>query len=236
MGLNADSVELADLRLYVSNVALLDDEGNETPVELVQDGVWQVEDVALLDFEDKTAGCAESGTTETNAALRVMVPSRDYSGIRFDISVPFELNHGELSAAPSPLNVSTMFWAWQVGHKFARIDLLLDSGVRFNFHLGSTMCASASPSAPPGMECGRSNRARIALSGFDPLTQPIEIDVAELFAQASLGENVADTPPGCQSGPAEAGDCQPIFPRIGLDFETGACAGDCADQALFRAP
>jgi hypothetical protein len=43
-----------DFRLYVHNMRLIGDAGNSVPVELEQDGRWQLDDVALLDFEDGT--------------------------------------------------------------------------------------------------------------------------------------------------------------------------------------
>ena len=70
-----------------------------------QDGLWQYENVALLDFEDKTGGCRDVGTVETNAQVVGTVPEGDYTGLTFDLGVPFELNHIDASTAPSPLNV-----------------------------------------------------------------------------------------------------------------------------------
>ena len=34
--------------------------------------------------------------------------------------------------------------------------------------------------------------------------------------------------------PADAADCAEVFPNLGLDWDTGACDGDCAAQTMFR--
>ncbi|ATX65604.1 metallo-mystery pair system four-Cys motif protein [Roseinatronobacter bogoriensis subsp. barguzinensis] len=79
---------------------------------LDQDGVWQVADVAQLDFEDATGTCV-NGTPDMNNSLRGTVPAGEYTGLDFDIGVPFDLNHGDPTLAASPLNLTAMFWNWQ---------------------------------------------------------------------------------------------------------------------------
>lgn len=118
----ADStVTPLDFRLYVSEVALMDADGNAVPVVLQQDGRWQHQNVALLDFEDKTGGCI-NGTTETRAQVVGAVPAGDYSGLRFTVGVPFALNHIDSTLAPSPLNLTSLWWNWNFGYKFMRLD------------------------------------------------------------------------------------------------------------------
>ena len=36
--------------------------------------------------------------------------------------MPWQLNHQNPLTASSPLNISEMFWSWQLGHKFLRFD------------------------------------------------------------------------------------------------------------------
>ena len=66
-GLGADdsTVHPVDFRFYVHDVRLIDDSGAEVPVALTQDGLWQYEGVALLDFEDRSGTCA-NGTVPLN--------------------------------------------------------------------------------------------------------------------------------------------------------------------------
>src|SRR5690606_39726454 len=66
----------------------------------------------------------------------------------------FALNHLDASTAPSPLNFTAMFWSWQSGYKFLRVDTADDT---FRVHLGSTGCSSPGPSRPP-TSCSAPNR------------------------------------------------------------------------------
>ena len=111
-----------DFRLYISDVALIDAEGNVVPLTLEQDGKWQYETVALLDFEDRTGTCA-NGTPETRTQLVGTVPAGDYQGVQFTVGVPFDLNHDDATLAPSPLNLTSLWWNWRGGYKFFRVDL-----------------------------------------------------------------------------------------------------------------
>lgn len=122
MGTPASSVTPLDFRFYVSDVALIDADGNTVPLTLEQDGRWQYENVALLDFENKSGGCA-NGTVEMNDRIIGTVPAGDYTGLQFTVGVPFELNHADATLAASPLNLTSLWWNWQLGYKFARIDL-----------------------------------------------------------------------------------------------------------------
>ncbi|MDX2170158.1 MAG: MbnP family protein, partial [Deltaproteobacteria bacterium] len=64
----------ADFRFYVSNLRLVSRTGAEVPVALEQDGIWQYQNVALLDFEDGSGPCA-NGNTATNSVVKGTVPS-----------------------------------------------------------------------------------------------------------------------------------------------------------------
>ncbi len=221
-------VTLADYRLYVHDVALHRADGTLVPVTLDQDGLWQYETLALLDFEDGTAGCA-NGTAETNAVVVGTAPPGDYDGIAFKVGVPFALNHQDVAVAPSPLNLSGMFWNWLGGYKFIRIDSLpTGSDAAFNLHLGSTECQD---DGNGGVSvCNRPNVPEIALGGFDPLTTAIVIDYAAVIAASDLKTN-GGGPPGCMSGTTDP-ECGPVFERLGIDFADGSIHPE--KQVLFH--
>jgi uncharacterized repeat protein (TIGR04052 family) len=122
IGTPASSVTPLDFRFYVSEVALIDADGNTVPLTLEQDGRWQYENVALLDFEDKSGGCA-NGTVEMNDRIAGTVPTGNYVGLQFTVGVPFDLNHADSTLAASPLNLTSLWWNWRSGYKFARVDL-----------------------------------------------------------------------------------------------------------------
>ena len=65
IGTTGSKISPHDFRFYIHNVALIDESGKSVPVQLEQDGKWQLDDVALLDFENGTAGCV-NGTPDMN--------------------------------------------------------------------------------------------------------------------------------------------------------------------------
>ncbi len=234
VGAGGDSLELHDLRLYVHDVRLVDDSGNEVAVALEQDGVFQDGDVALLDFEDATAGCAEAGTAEVHHGVVGTVPEGRYVGLRFVVGVPFERNHENHALAASPLNLTAMFWSWQAGYKFMRVDGVVDAGLEtealLRFHLGSTGCAADAGGDVTG--CANENRVEVALTGFDPDADRVKLDLGALLASVDVGANAADASSGCMSGPSDP-DCLGYFAALGLPFG-GAPAG--VQQVFTVAP
>ena len=90
----------------------------------------------------------------------------------FEIAVPFSKNHLNPLMQQPPLNDSTMFWNWQLGHKFFRIDVVSDNKNWF-FHLGSLGCVSPAPVRSPKEPCSQPNRVKVAL----PLNQTNTINL-----------------------------------------------------------
>lgn len=231
MGSAASQWNPTDFRFYVHDVRLLDAIGNEVPVALDQDGTWQHMNVALLDFEDRTGLCT-NGTAPTNDVVRGRVARTSaWTGVRFRLGVPFGLNHADLASLPSPLNLTALWWGWQGGHKFLRIDgrtqdaagTVLVQG--WNVHIGSTGCDG---SAAGGVtRCANPNRPEVTLMNFDPATNTVVADLDRLVRGADLSRSTAD--PGCMSTPGDA-DCASIFPTLGIAFGAAPPA-----QAFFRA-
>lgn len=235
-GVGADeaAITFSDFRFYVSNIQLITADGERVLLELEQDEMWQVEDVALLDFEDGTATCSEIGNAALNGEVKGDAPEADYVGISFDLGLPFELNHADVTTAPSPLNVTAMFWSWQAGYKFVRVDVATDAeeNSAFNIHLGSTGCESAAGAIPPTATCSRPNIPTITFDEFDIENDVIIFDLATLLDGVALYESTP-MPPGCMSGIDDA-DCMTLFPNFGLSLEDGACTDACSSQAAFR--
>jgi uncharacterized repeat protein (TIGR04052 family) len=209
------ALELADLRLYVSNLRLVDADGHEVPIHLAQDGMFQTDDVALLDFEDGSASCDEVGNPETNDRVRGTVPEGIYTALRFTLGVPFEANHGNAPLQPPPLNLSAMFWSWQSGHKFLRVEGHIDPGTAEDagwlFHLGSTGCDGDAMGNVTS--CASPNRVEVELTGFDPDFDHVVLDVGALFDGVDLGVNH-----GCMSDSSDA-NCAGYFANLGLPFD-----------------
>jgi hypothetical protein len=122
VGTTKSTITPKDFRFYVSNLALIDEAGNAMPLKLSQDGKWQYQNTALLDFEDGTKSC-DNGTAEINTKVVGTIPKGDYQSLQFTLGVPQKLNHSDAAIAPSPLNLTSMWWNWQGGYKFLRVDL-----------------------------------------------------------------------------------------------------------------
>ena len=73
IGTTASKLTPRDFRFYIHNVALIDDTGKAVPVQLDQDGKWQLDDTALLDFENATGGCV-NGTPTLTTGLQARFP------------------------------------------------------------------------------------------------------------------------------------------------------------------
>ncbi|MFV0383017.1 MbnP family copper-binding protein [Paracoccus sp. (in: a-proteobacteria)] len=220
LGSAATTAQMLDYRLYVSDPVLIAGDGSRVPLALEQDGVWQVGQTALLDFEDGSASCV-NGTPQMNQSLRGTVPEGDYTGLEFRIGVPFAQNHLDPVLAPSPLNLTGMFWNWQGGYKFIKIEFAPDGMAAdskgWTLHLGSTGCASSDKTVAPAQACANPNVVSVSLPGFDPASNSVVIDPAPVVAGADLTTNAPDTSAGCMSSPEDS-DCDTAMPRLGLPF------------------
>lgn len=215
IGTQASSFTAKDFRLYVSNISATLDDNSEQNLNVLEDGIWQHDGVALLDFGHSCAVTTDNPTnTQIEGSLN-LTASQHVSQVCFDVGVPFEINHEDNTLQASPLNDSGMFWAWQAGHKFFRLDGTTTAG-GFNVHLGSTGCESASKTQGPTTVCANPNRPRICLA-IDPATQTIIVDAKALLASTDISQNTINTAPGCMSGNNDP-ECQTIVPKFGLDF------------------
>lgn len=207
LGVNDEALAFSDMRFFVHDLVLLGPNGEEAPVTLIEDGVWQRDGVALLDFED---GC-ENGTTQVNHSVLGEAPEGEWTGLRFSVGVPPSLNSSEtvLEGRGSPLNLSAMFWSWRSGYKYVRLDT--DSPF-FRFHLGAVGCDDE-------FQCDEVNIPTFTIDGLDINTDAVALDIGELLADSDLSQNTEGTAPGCMGESSDA-DCTPIFARFGLGQAT----------------
>jgi uncharacterized repeat protein (TIGR04052 family) len=215
-------VQLTDLRLYLSDVRVLDQEGNSAAVVLDEDGFWQQHDLALLDFEDGQGACS-NGTTATNIRLSGRVRSGSYEGLRFTVGVPFDGNHSDPLTALPPMGDAAMHWHWRGGYKFLRAGVAT-AGDNHWLHLGSTGCEGTIGNISG---CRAPNRVVVLLTRFRLDRNTVVIDLSKLFPYSDLTDGVAGS---CSSGPAEQG-CDTPFAALGLSHRGRARDGL---QAVFR--
>lgn len=212
-GTSAVDAEALDLRLYVHDVQLLREEADPVAFEMVPDGVWQSDRVALLDFEDASGRCS-GGTAETHTRLHGVAPPGSYVGVSFRVGVPPEQNHLDLASAAAPLDVPGMYWSWQGGYKYLKAEVATAQHADgYLFHLGSAGCAGSPTS---GYDCADRNVAQITLKGN--LEQPVTLDVKQLFAAVdleSVPDRDTDLVPGCMSSATDP-ECAPMLATLGL--------------------
>lgn len=224
VGTSATTITPADFRFFIHGVRLLDAGGNEVEVELDQDGLWQYEDLALLDFADGTGPCANQSAA-THTTIEGEAPAGDYTGIRFVLGVPFDLNHGDALASPPPLDNTDMQWNWNGGYKFVRIDHTSAAQPNgWNVHLGSTGCTPGGNPSTPAVSCANEHRVEVTFSTFDIASDVVVADLGRLLAGADVAVNAANTARGCMSFPGDA-DCPPVMNNFGLDYEGSVSSG-----------
>jgi uncharacterized repeat protein (TIGR04052 family) len=211
VGIGRDAIATDYFRFYVSKVRLVDSAGRETPLALEQDGTWQQHDVAFLSFE-RGVSCA-NGSPQDREEIVGSAPDGTYVGLRFTLGIPQALDHGDATIAQSPLNLSDMFWSWQDGYKFLRLDARVRarSGKTsaFVFHLGSTGCTMNASAT----HCRATNEARVELAHFDPSTSTVVADVAALLKSTDLERNG-----GCMMAAGE--NCSPELAALGVTGST----------------
>jgi uncharacterized repeat protein (TIGR04052 family) len=221
IGTSSTSIELLDFKLYVRDVTLVRANGERHALTLEQDGTWQRDALALLDFEDGTGTC-DTGSPETHTAVTGTAPAHDdYTALEFKVGLPPEQNHLDGATAPAPLNAPGMWWSWKGGYKFLRLDVRSSKNAAFLFHLGASGCAG---SVAEGFTCASGNQLSVALSGFNPTRNEVVLDVGSLYAGSDLDHQVdpaSDSVSGCMSSSGDP-ECPAIFEKLGMDLEGNA--------------
>jgi uncharacterized repeat protein (TIGR04052 family) len=224
------TISLRDLRLFVQDVALVDADAREVPVQLDTRDPWQTTDVALLDFEDASGECF--GDEATNHEITGVVPRGEYRAVRFSHGVPEQLNHSDPETFPAPLQTPGMSWNWLLGLRFVRFevgtepgaDLDADGGAdpgSFSLHVGSTGCAGNQNAGT--IKCAKPNRSRVELKDFELSKSEIVLDVSSLLSASDLTQTIE-----CHSGTEV---CNPLFKALGVSYTSGEPA---TGQTVFR--
>lgn len=134
------------------------------------------------------------------------------SALRFTLGVPFESNHLNPITQESPLNLPSMFWVWQNGHKFMRAELSSQND-QWLFHLGSTGCKAASAMRAPKSACRYPNtfNVEIPINKNDGNQLTLNLNLAQLLNNVELTQTSS-----CQSE-RDAASCQQLFNNLLLE-------------------
>ncbi len=181
LGAGRNTAQIMDARLYVTNIRLIDASGKEVPFALTPDNKWQSDKVALLDFENGTGLCRDSGNADMNDTIKGKAPAEGYTGIAFDLGIPYEMNHADVATSKTPLSIQAMWWNWQNGYKFARIDLSTNVPApnnTFLIHLGSTGCGEATMDHGAAMTDTKMMTSTMAMTDTKAMSSTMEMDMS----------------------------------------------------------
>ena len=215
IGVSGSTLQLLDFKAYVRGVALVRENGDRHPLVLEQDGHWQRETVAMLDFEDGTGTCNTGSPELRTEVVGYVRDFDDYTGVEFTLGVPPELNHRNVEWVDPPLNVPSMWWSWTHGYRFLRLDVRSGGNRPYVFHVRAAGC-TGTPDI--GVKCSAENQGTIFLEGFVPGQSRVVFDVAALFAHTdfeSSGDGMTDLVAGCLSSAGDP-ECASLFAQIGL--------------------
>ena len=119
-----DSARFETVKFYVSEIALVDSTGKSHYLV----GTHLVD---LLDSASVARGYA---------IVNLKALPGSYRGVRFSIGVPYEQNHRDAATQAAPLGTASgMFWGWNSGYIFHRIEGKVDSAGTpkgFAYHIG----------------------------------------------------------------------------------------------------
>ncbi len=223
-------VALKDARFYVHDINLIKTDGSKVAFSMNKDGVFQnsytangkTYNVGLLDFADGTSNCATGvfaagTTTTTNTKITGSGVSGSFSGIEFTVGVPLDLNHQDDTTLAAPLNSTGMYWSWNSGYKFMKLEFL-NGSVGNAWHIGSSTCTNS--------VCTYSNRATVTVtksSGtFNPSTDTVALDIQALLN----GTDTTSSAISCHAGPQSSDTkCGTIGTNMGVTKATGLSSG-----------
>ena len=209
-------MRLTDLRYYVHKLRIVTPDQQEIPLNLIADGIWQNERVALIDLEDGEGACL-NGSAETNRIARGSYSGGPFRGLAFEIGVPAELNHADPLLAVPPLGYTEMHWHWASGYKFMRAGVETDND-SFFLHLGSSRCEGTIGDI---RGCAAANRPTVRLTDFDPNLHTVVLNLDQLIDTVNLRDGARSD---CMSGPANDA-CRGPFARLGIEFDSGNSMG-----------
>lgn len=215
--LSADIWPETFLSFYIHAITLIDNDGVQYP--FLPDSPNKAHpDLALIEL---------NAETKRALILRGKMPGNArFVGITFKLGVPQMINHANPLTAKPPLDTSSMFWSWQQGYKFLRIDSE-NPEKPWALHLGSTNCQSPSPLRPPKEACERPNVPEVTLKkNFDT-----ELHIAVTLTQ--FQRHIVEAATSCTGNYTLNRSCEALLKELGIDAQTGRCIDHCRSQSLF---
>lgn len=188
---------IEQLQFFISSIEIK--ENNQWHKTKLEKSPYQTESIALLGEY-----CAD--ITQKNWQLNLTNVSEKATEIRFTLGLPFAINHLNPLTQESPLNIPSMFWGWQKGHKFLRLEMA-STNDNWLFHLGSVGCKASSPLRAPKQECMYPNRYSYQISLSNPKDK-VSFELSSLLNGLKLSSETS-----CQSSPVNK-HCQQLLKNL----------------------
>lgn len=214
---NADNAWFIEqLQFFLSDFKVADQDGQWQKVALMETA-YQTDNVVLLGENCRHSNNTQSSGSNWQVLFADNIDFSKVTKLAFTLGVPFADNHLNPLTQVSPLNIPSMFWVWQTGHKFMRLELA-SSDDKWLFHLGSTGCKSASVMRAPNEECRYPNKFEFQFA-IDTKTLvenslPIKLQLAKLLNQLDINAKNS-----CQSE-ATFLSCQQLFSNLRVEKNT----------------
>ena len=212
------------LQFFISNIAVKNKQGS-WHTWLMKKNAFQNQNIALIGENCADKKSSKNKNNHWSIEFSEQLNLHDFTALRFTLGVPFEFNHLNPLTQPSPLNDPSMFWVWQTGHKFLRLELASKTD-SWLFHLGSTGCKAPSSVRSPKDQCRQPNRVDVELElpvvnstgaehavNMQNNTLQINFLLDKLLTNVKLNKNHF-----CQSSP-ENKTCQILFSSLNLISE-----------------
>ncbi|GGD58222.1 hypothetical protein GCM10011357_11960 [Lacimicrobium alkaliphilum] len=200
LGMSGGGWYLEHSKFYLSEFR--DQNGAQLKLE---NSKWQTDNVVLVSIEQKD--CWRGGEMPGNHQIRFSkeVDLGTIERLQFVLGVPMSPVSQNPLTQPSPLNLSSMFWSVQSGHKFARIELSSVSDT-WAFHLGGVDCADNQSAAQP---CYKANLLEFELTRPEGAANTLVFHIDRLLKGIEL--NKANS---CTFQPGESETCEMVLNNL----------------------
>jgi uncharacterized repeat protein (TIGR04052 family) len=253
------TVDINDLRFFVSDLRLVDKDGKDLAFTLDKND-FQLShpagQVSLVDLTSNTVGgCtvdafpSTEGTARVHEAITGTAPVGKVAGVRFNVGVPQAvmkkaIKDYTMEGQPSPLG--DLQWPWSLGWRHFALNFGLKDqagtpGVGY-VHLGSLDCAAMDTdlALTDRESCTYVNTPAVALDNFSLTNDVVTVDIPTILKKVDFIDDLYDDKfnvigqgpaVACHSLPSLP-DCPPVFEAFGMSMETGKA--DASKDSVFR--
>jgi uncharacterized repeat protein (TIGR04052 family) len=253
------TVDINDLRFFVSDLRLVDKDGKDVAFTLDKND-FQLShpagQVSLVDLTSNTVGgCtvdafpSSEGTARVHEAITGTAPVGKVAGVRFSVGVPQAvmkkaIKDYTMEGQPSPLG--DLQWPWSLGWRHFALNFGLKDqagtpGIGY-VHLGSLDCAATDTdlALTDRESCTYVNTPAVALDNFSLTNDVVTVDIPTILKKVDFIDDLYDDKfnvigqgpaVACHSLP-DLPDCPPVFEAFGLSLATGKA--DASKDSVFR--